>query len=652
MTAIQAFFAPPLVTHVGWGLLHSVWKIAGVSRRGKRPAGRPAGIVGLAIVALLGLALGVAPGARAGAEPRSSVNGLVVNADGSPAADVDLWLVGRVGAGGRTAVLGTGRSERDGRFHVERREWTDPEPLSGQIVLFAHRAGAGLGWKLVAKHPNAPAPSDSIKVTLAPLREAAVAILDPAGKPLGGVLVRPTSFEGASPSLPDELSERLGATTDPTGHASVRAISPSGVRGVRVITRAFGAQEIYLLNGGLKGDDQLRLKPVARVEGIVTATDPADAAERKVYLGTYPREFHGVEATGRAEAVTDRDGRFTVPALAEGFLEVSVSLPRDSRERVLRPRPSLLERGATLALKVPLKRLVRVQGIVQEKGTGTTVAGVAVRFGSREAAPGTMLPAAVTDAEGRFTALALPSPRAELFVDPPNAYLQMNRAIDVVVGEENGQVLAPVELERGATLRGRVVDEARNPVAGAIVKGVWNKFIGPGPQRGSSVSARMSATAMTDEVGSFVLEGIDREASVSLEASAGDASTEGTTMGEPGRAELVTLRISPRNTVALSGRVLDGAGQPIEGARVRLYSRGSERDAIPEPGFLQFDEVDEIRTGADGRFSTPRQIRRGYAYRAEAVAAGRLEDSTPWLFLGPTTEPTFPDLTLNAKPGR
>ncbi len=156
-----------------------------------------------------------------------------------------------------------------------------------------------------------------------------------------------------------------------------------------------------------------------------------------------------------------------------------------------------------------------------------------------------------------------------------------------------------------------------------------------------------SAASTTDPSGTFLLEGIDPGVAVSLEARAGIARTEGPQSVGAGATGPVTLSISGANSVALSGRVIDSAGKPLTGVLVRIRARKSAREPFPEPDAFRFTDTREIRTGLDGRYTTPREIRRGSAYRAEvSQAKDVMADVSPWLELGPTNEPQVPVLTL------
>jgi hypothetical protein len=142
------------------------------------------------------------------------------------------------------------------------------------------------------------------------------------------------------------------------------------------------------------------------------------------------------------------------------------------------------------------------------------------------------------------------------------------------------------------------------------------------------------------------VEGIHPGTVVTLEAHAAQARTDRPQTASPGAAEPVTLRIRGANTVALTGRVVDSSGAPIAGASVRLRARPPDRDGIAEAETVRFGDSSAIRADEDGRFRTPRQLRRGYAYRAEAQAEGFMDDITPWFSLGPETVPSLSDLRL------
>ena len=229
-----------------------------------------------------------------------------------------------------------------------------------------------------------------------------------------------------------------------------------------------------------------------------------------------------------------------------------------------------------------------------------------------------------TDAEGRYEALAHPGSTSYCHVSEPKGYLKQFRGLETSIGKIEGQVLAPIELVRGETMRGFVVDGHGNRVADAAVEGKWERIVGPGPKGSSGVmmGAGYSASATSNAQGEFLLEGIHKGANVMLEASLEEARTERPQQATVGAGETVKLVISSLNTVSLHGQVMDPRGKPVAGALVRIRSRPLKSDGYPEPGPVRF-HAGEIHTDRDGRFRTPRQLKRGFGYRAEIRPADR-----------------------------
>ncbi len=187
-------------------------------------------------------------------------------------------------------------------------------------------------------------------------------------------------------------------------------------------------------------------------------------------------------------------------------------------------------------------------------------------------------------------------------------------------------------------------------MAGAKVEGKWIQLGQPFKNANGAmgrVGANLSATATSDNLGQFLLQGIDPGANVLLEASLENARTERPQPAAAGTNTPVKLVISGANTVALIGHVVDSAGKPVAGALVQVRSRPLKDDGHPDPNPILLD-AGEVRTGRDGRFQTPRALERGYGYRAEIQPddPSLMPDHTPWLAIKADTRPFFPKLVL------
>ena len=142
--------------------------------------------------------------------------------------------------------------------------------------------------------------------------------------------------------------------------------------------------------------------------------------------------------------------------------------------------------------------------------------------------------------EGRYEALALPGSQSYLHLSEPKAYLKRGRGIEILIGEKDGQTLPPIELERGVTLRGIVVDEAGTPGRRRLMSkgsGTGSYPANAPNHPGMSIGRTFSAMSKTDAQGQFLLEGIHPGANVMLEASASEARTDRPHPGRGGHGD-------------------------------------------------------------------------------------------------------------------
>lgn len=571
-----------------------------------------------------------------------TISGAVVHADGRPAVGARVWLVAASRPeSGTLAVLGRTTTGKDGSFRLPA---PSREALSALIrpALWAYRPGATVAWTARDRKDETHLQDQPQRLTLRRPTPIRVRILDPDGKPLPEAAVGVRYIRSARTSVPDELIEQILAVTDADGRATLSAFPPDQIEGVRVDTRHFG-QQTAMIRRGVQGELPIQLRPVARVHGKYIADDPAAVRGLTVRVHSM-RIGKGPEVYAEATAVTDEDGRFAVPTIAAGELSISTEAPKPSEYYAPRMVSARVAPGKQARFEIGLTKAVHVRGEVRDRDTHRPLAGASLRyFGPSQ----TSMPLVTTDANGRYEALALPGAGSR-FVNPPQGYLAPNPGFSekVTIKIDAEQTLPPIDLQRGVTLAGTVVGQDGKPVAGVSVDGRWSVTVPVEGQREMWISDTQAASARTDARGVFLLEGIHPGQTVTLEAHTGDARTDQPVTATPGQNEPVTLRISGANTVALSGRVVDSAGKPVPGALVEIRSRRPGRDGSVDPGPVAFDGGTVIQTDSRGEYRTPRQLRRGYAYRAEAKADGFMSDTSRWLSLGPDTAPTLSDLTL------
>jgi beta-lactamase regulating signal transducer with metallopeptidase domain len=643
-------------------LLGRIRRLVGATSAVEKPASGLAGTVVLVTIALVAAAIAIAPArnqARAEEEPREAVTGSVETSDGKPVAGADVWLVAHLLTENRAVTFGKDKTDKEGRFRlaVDGARLKTTRNLNFR-ALWAYKPGTQLAT-IASRDDQRPLGFDPVRPVRLALGEPTTAsfrILDPANKPVAAASVTLTGIDEGFTAPPADLVDRLAARTDQDGRAVLVGTPLSRVRGVRVQSEPFGTQNFYA-HLGFKADEPLRLRAVVPVEGRVTADAPAAVRGLHLYLSASPEEARDMTkliSQGEALVVTDGRGRFRVPALTTGQVFAVLEVPEESFYRAPRIDNLEISTAKPAEIVIPLKRMVRVQGVVREKGTGKPLPNIGVIFGSNELTA--LLPTAVTDQQGHYHAMAPPGPKAQLRVSGPNTYfsplqgfLSPSGGHELAIGPADGQTLAPVELDRGVTLRGIVVDAEDKPVAGAAVEGKWNQIspVNSPDNPGMAFSQTCSATAKTDEQGRFVLEGIHPGANLMLEASASDSRTERPTQAAAGTATPARLVINSANTVALFGRVVDAADKPVAGALVQIRSRPVKNDGFPDAFPIRFDEG-EVRTGSDGWFRIPRQLKRGYGYRAEIKPPSEnfMSESSPWLAMKAETKPFLSKIVL------
>jgi beta-lactamase regulating signal transducer with metallopeptidase domain len=480
-----------------------------------------------------------------------------------------------------------------------------PTPVSIAWEVWAFAEGRSIGTASVSKQIFAPEEAEELKIVLGPPSDTSFVVLDPDGKPVAGAVLEPQNFRtqiGYS-LVPEPMLPRICATTDAQGWAAMPAVS--GERLYRVVVRSeeFGEQaQIFRNPEKTPANRTIDLRPAGRIEGRVIADDPALAHGLRMALTTetsavYPWPPVLPATEGYAMVESDRDGRFTVPALAEGTLRIDTVVEKS--DLPFRPRlPDQLEvqAGQTTEVEIRFVPAVPVEGVVRVRGTGEPVEGaeVSVRYGI-----GRQGDTAFSDAEGKFTAYVLPGEVRLQMIYIPGGLMRIGSsqppyAATCTVPEDAKKfTLPPLEVVRTKKISGRLVDPDGKPVAHAQLSIEWD-------------SAHDYA-GKSDDKGQFVLR-VPAEAPLdALQFNAFFVTT------EPHEAEVVqrdplVLRIRPPTKV--EGHIVDVQGRPVSDAVVTIRdSRG---------------EV-QTTTWPDGRFSMP-AVFFGSQLRFVVKAAG-YEDS-------------------------
>jgi hypothetical protein len=366
--------------------------------------------------------------AQAGPD-RVVVTGTVLGDDGRPAAGAEVVLADdappvrlaaidlATGAVPRAAgLLRDGRAGDDGRFQVDLPEADRTLPrLRRSRFLWALGPAGALAMRPIPE--GWPLDGEPFRLTLARPESLRLRVLDPGGRPAAGVRLAPARLSGAG--LPAELADRFAVETDSRGRATLSVGAAEETEAIRATSGTIGWQQLRMPRPEPDGARTIRLLPVGRVVGRIEAGDPAAVRGLAVRVRTDADPATEVSGIGGFAAVaTDDQGRFTIPAIATGSLELSFEHRLDLPWRggmVGRPQ---VQPGSTTEVTVTLKRAVRVQGVVQEVPGGRPVAGagVSITFDSG-------IPPSWTDAEGRYSGYVAAPGMVHPYVQvPPRGY--------------------------------------------------------------------------------------------------------------------------------------------------------------------------------------------------------------------------------------
>ncbi len=441
--------------------------------------------------------------------------------------------------------------------------------------------------------------------------------------------------------VPRELAEKVAAAAGPDGTVVIPAFAAGEIRWARVESPKSGVQLIRTLGPDTTVQSIIRLEPAGRLAGRVVAEADKPVAGLTVRAETFPDGYDLGGTLGAATATTDANGRFEIPAIAAGRLVLTLDLRSrpDLPYRGLPPANRLVEAGQTTNLEIRFKRAVHLEGVIRERATGSPIAGVspeipdlAYRLG-RNSRP-------VTDANGRFEGyMEGQQPYAFLYSTPKPYYIPERKdTLQLLPAGATEFKLPPIELVRGATLRGSVVDETGKFVSGALVRASW----------GGDKNVLQSVAVRTDSGGNFLLEGLDPLADLRVTAESAGRSSGAAQTARAGPQNEVKLVVSGSNAVLLGGRVFDNAGKPVEGAEVRLRSqtRGSQGNPWRTDPVV-FGDRSVLLTDHEGRFQTPDAVPAGLEYEATVTAPDAPPGRTGWLKTGGSRTAAFPDFSLN-----
>lgn len=527
----------------------------------------------------------------------AALSGRVVNGDGEPVAGAHV--AARIkGTDERPPAVRPddavrAASAEDGRFTLR------GLPADARLTAVARRPGF---LPAHGDHDLTAAADRPLVLVLRPARAATGRVVDPDDRPLAGVRVtaRPATAGGGGDAV-ETVSGEDGSFTFPhlpaaevDLHAAAGGFAPVRVRGVEV-------------DGGPAAADlgTLVLAPGAALHGRVSTPAGEPVAGARLWVaeadGRPPEVvLNGIEETPPT-GESGADGSFRVPDLAAGRRH---HLHAAAPGRLAASLPGLvppLDESAVLVLPPATRLAGRVVDEAEEP-----VAGARVELVDAAPAPGRLEPperrpqtaTAHSDGDGRFVLDGLATGPVRVTVSAEGFQTSAPRPLRLPTDAEPLFVLRP-----GATLEGSVRDDAGEPVTGARVTVVTE-----------SPSGRLRG--FSDDAGGYRVGGIP-PGSWPVVVHHAEYETAGRVVAiEPG-VQLHDVVLTPG--LAVSGRVVDGDGAPVAGARVALQRR------LGRGGRQRYTAT----SGEDGGFRIPRVLDGVYDVSAEAAGHARTAAAEP-----------------------
>jgi protocatechuate 3,4-dioxygenase beta subunit/tetratricopeptide (TPR) repeat protein len=567
--------------------------------------------------------------------PMTTLSGIVVDLSGRPMAGAEVWLADQPWWYG-PKPFGQVKADGQGRFSISRPTTATGNGPYMPVALWAYSPGHRLG--IVTFQAGLPTPDEVIRIEVGPPAKAVIRLESPG--PPGAIKgkVEVFSIHRRPGNMPRSLVQRLGVPIGDDGVATLDGFNPEDIQGLDARTEAFGTQTRNY-HPPVVGDRTIRLRPVGHLSGKVVADDPSKVKGWKVSAWTTPDDEPGYGGTvGNYWTDTDDQGRFDFPTLPTGSLTIRALPPEGVGYVTDNVKGKKIAAGAKLEVDILVRRGVLVEGFVRELGTGVPMPGVSISlFPKDHDVRGTALR---TDDQGRYSDALWPGQVTMHASGGPATHMlppkTTGRTFEIPANVERFELPA-IEMTRGASVRGVVLDAQGRPVANAAVEARY-----PGDDEGDLTRAR--ANTRSDRSGTFLLQGITPGAEVKLSAKKPGEATAGAVTGRAGAEAAITLKLGPSTAIALKGRVLGPDGRPLPDALIQLKSKamGNGPNSWGQSA-VTFDGDETIRTGADGTFETPRELAPDLLYRAEVVAVGMARAQSDWV-APPST--SFPDLAL------
>ncbi|HYL04442.1 MAG TPA: carboxypeptidase-like regulatory domain-containing protein [Thermoanaerobaculia bacterium] len=446
--------------------------------------------------------------------------------------------------------------------------------------VLAMAAGAA-GASPRQEAPGRPAPPE-IRIVLSTGHSVVGKVVDRAGQPVPKIEILAVAERDAASGLPprqlqawDLGDSALRTSSDAEGAFELPHLNPGRYRlvasGPGYVATERPAVEV-LAFGSRTDVGRIVLEASAAIEGMVIDRHGAAVADAEVWLSSTASGRGTADLSHLAGGLggdslvarTGPDGRFRVADLRPDLTsEITVRHPDHAPARVREVKAPTRE-----PLRIELQNGGRLTGLVSD-GTGQPIFGAEVRLekvagGNVRLFEQAYSSPAATDAKGGFSISGLEAGTFDLTVTAAGYRPARRGRIEVSTTQDNAPI--NVVLESGSSVTGRVGDGAGRPRPGARV------IVHPlptGDLRNDMLRQSSPATAAADAEGHYEVTGLEPGRHQVFVPDSRSRSVEIDI--HPGQNELdLVAEQQDEQWQSVSGRVIDGTGQPVVGAALVL----------------------------------------------------------------------------------
>ncbi len=349
----------------------------------------------------------------------------------------------------------------------------------------------------------------------------------------------------------------------------------------------------------------------ARKDDVPTGTEdlefllpPEAVVSGKVIADEDERPIEKARVTIRS---ADRRSSFQKESNAKGAFEIR-KLPAGSLLIIAEHEefaatveaPLEVEEGGRITDQViRMKKGIQAAGKVVESGTSTGIPDAQVVF--QPQFPGGRSKNSRSGPEGVFEMKGLSEGRYFISANAKGFTPIQQKSVTIAAG---GTPDLTIELERGASISGRVLSLTGEPIAGATVRPNFSSNLNYGWDE--KVNSIFNISAQSDAEGRYRLEGLVAHAGYMVIASHRDYATakvSGISLKQKDSVEDIDIALARGG--AVRGRVTDPDGKGIAGASISASLMVVEGGEAERPMVNFGDQGGSATTDSEGRYSLP-----------------------------------------------